>query len=91
MSRFIWKGALPGASPLPFCLESAPVDWELEIGPMRKMPQLRESALPETALGANIVKVSGAHCRELRWICDFAGGTLRATVKPKTGDLKTQT
>ena len=55
---------------LPFCLESAPVDWELEIGPMRKVPQLGESALPSSALGANAVDVLGPRQRDLRSIRD---------------------
>jgi len=45
------EGALQGAPPLPFCLESALVDLELEMGPMRKMPQLGDCACPRPARG----------------------------------------
>ena len=83
------EGVLQGAPPLLFCLESAPADLELEMGPMRKMPQLGESAFPcPCPRGANPVDVLGARHRGAGvdlWPLS-AGGTLRATVEPKTED-----
>jgi hypothetical protein len=52
LSRSTRSTALQGAPPPSFCLESAPVDLGFEIGPMRKMPHMGESAL-----GSSVVKV----------------------------------
>ena len=83
------EGVLQGAPPLSFCLESAAVDLELKMGPMRKMPQLGESAFPYPYhRGSNPVDVLGARHRGAEvdlWPLS-ARVTLRATVEPKTED-----